>query len=45
MRISLQHPSNVRVIKDVVRLAKNDNSKASESILQIGSLACRNGVY
>ena len=27
------------------RLAKNDDSKASESILQIGRLAGRNGVY
>ena len=32
------------VIKGIVTLAKNDYSYASESILQIGRLAGRNGV-
>ena len=45
MRVSLQQPSNVGVIKGIVRLAKNDYSAASESILQIGRLAGRIGVY
>ena len=45
MRIALQQPLNVGVIKGIVGLAKNDDSKASESILQIGRLAGRNGVY
>ena len=45
MRISLQQPSNVRVIKCIVRLSKNDDFKAFESILQIGGLAGRSGVY
>ena len=45
MRIALQQPLHVGVIKGIVRLAKNDDSKASESILQIGRLAGRNGVY
>ena len=42
MRILLQQPLNVGVIKGIVRLAKNDYSYASESILQIGFLAGRN---
>ena len=45
MRISLQHPSNVGVIKGIVRLSKNDDFKVFESILQIGRLAGRSGVY
>ena len=45
MRISLQQPLNVGVIKGSVRLSKNDDFKAFESILQIGRLAGRNGVY
>ena len=43
MRISQQQPLNVDVIKGIVRLARNDYSKASESILQIGRLAGHNG--
>ena len=42
MRISQQQPLNVGVIKGIVRLASNDYSKASESILQIGRLAGHN---
>ena len=34
-----------RVKKGIVRLAKNDNFKAFKSILQIGRLAGRSGVY
>ena len=45
MRIALQQPSNVGVIKGILRLAKIDYSDGSESILQIGRLAGRNGVY
>ena len=45
MRISLQHPSNVGVIKGIVTLSKNDDLKVFESILQIGRLAGRSGVY
>ena len=45
MRISLPHPSNVGVIKGIVRLSKNDDFKVFESILQIGRLAGRSGVY
>ena len=45
MRISLQQSSNVGVIKGILRLAKIDYSEASESILQVGRLAGRNGVY
>ena len=45
MRISLQHLSNVGVIKGIVRLSKNDDFKVFESILQIGRLAGRSGVY
>ena len=45
MRILLQQPSNVGVIKGVVRLSGNDDFKAFESILQIGRLAGRSGVY
>ena len=45
MRISLQQPLNICVIKGIVRLAKNDDFKAFESILQIGRLAGRSGVY
>ena len=45
MRILPQQPLNVGVIKGIVRLAKNDDFKASESILQIGRLAGRSGVY
>ena len=44
MRISLQQPSNVGVVKGNVRLAKNDNFKAFESILQIGRLGGGSGV-
>ena len=44
MRIALRQPLNVGVIKGVVRLSKNDDFKAFESILQIGRLAGRNGV-
>ena len=42
--INTRRLSNVGVIKDIVRLAKNDNSKASKSILQIGGLAGNTGV-
>ena len=45
MTIALQQPLHVGVIKGIVGLAKNDDYKASESILQIGRLAGRNGVY
>ena len=45
MRIALQQSSNVGVIKGILRLAKIDYSEASESILQVGRLAGRNGVY
>ena len=45
MRISQQQPSNVGVINGIVRLAKNDDFKAFESILKIGRLAGRSGVY
>ena len=45
MRISLQQSSNVGVIKGIVRLSKNDDFKAFESILQIGRFAARSGVY
>ena len=45
MRISLQQPLNVGVIKGIVRFAKNDDFKAFESILQIGGLAGRSAVY
>ena len=44
MRISLQQPSNVGVVKGDVRLAKNDDFKAFESILQIGRLGGGSGV-
>ena len=43
MRILQQQPLNVGVINGIVRLARNDYSKASESILQIGRLAGHNG--
>ena len=45
MRIALQQPSNVGVIKGIVRLAKIDYSEASESILQIDRLPGRNDAY
>ena len=45
MRISLQQPLNVGVIKGIVRLSKNDDFKVFESVLQIGRLASRSGVY
>ena len=45
MRISLQHPSNVGVIKGIIRLSKNDDFKVFDSFLQIGRLAGRSGVY
>ena len=45
MRISIQQPLNVGVIKGIVRLSKNDDFKVFESILQIGRLAGRSGVY
>ena len=45
MRISLKQPLNVGVIKGVVRLSKNDDFKAFESVLQIGRLAGRSGVF
>ena len=45
MRIPLQQPLNVGLIKGIARLAKNDDLKAFESILQIGGLAGRSGVY
>ena len=45
MRISLQQPSNVGVIKGIVRLSKNDDFKAFESILQISRLPGGSGVY
>ena len=35
MRIELQQPLNVCVIKGIVRLSKNDDFKAFESVLQI----------
>ena len=43
MRILLQQPLNVGVIKGIVRLSKNDDLKAFESVLQIGRLAGRSG--
>ena len=45
MTIALQQPLNVGVIKGIVRLSKNDDFKAFESVLQIGRLAGRSGVY
>ena len=45
MRISLQQPLNVGVIKGIVRLSKNDDIKLFESVLQIARLAYRSGVY
>ena len=45
MRILLRQPLNVGVIKGVLRLSKNDDFKAFESVLQIGRLAGRSGVY
>ena len=45
MRISLQQPLNVDVIKGIVRLSKNDDFKAFKSVLQLGRLAGRSGVY
>ena len=45
MRIALQQPLNVGVIKGIVRLSKNDDFKVFESVLQIGRLTCRRGVY
>ena len=45
MRIALQQPLNVGVIKGIVRLSKNDDFKAFESVLQIGRLPARSGVY
>ena len=44
MRILAQQPLNVGEIKGIVRLAKNDDFKAFESILQIGRLCDRSGV-
>ena len=38
MRIALRQPLNVGVIKGVVRLSKNDDFKAFESVLQIFEL-------
>ena len=43
MRILLQQHLNVGVIKGIVRLSKNDDFKAFESVLQIGRLAGRSG--
>ena len=45
MRISLQQPLNVGVIKGIVRLSKNDHIKLFASVLQITRLAYRSGVY
>ena len=45
MRISLQQPLNVGVIKGIVILSKKDDFKAFKSILQIGRLAGGSGVY
>ena len=45
MTIALQQPLNVGVIKGILRLSKNDDFKAFESVLQIGRLAGRSGVY
>ena len=45
MRIALRQPLNVGVIKGIVRLSKNDDFKAFESVLQISRLAGRSGVY
>ena len=45
MRITLRQPLNVGLIKGIVRLSKNDDFKAFESVLQIGRLAGRSGVY
>ena len=45
MTISLQQPLNVGVIKGIVRLSKKDDFKVFKSILQIGRLAGRSGVY
>ena len=45
MRIALRQPLNVGLIKGIVRLSKNDDFKAFESVLQIGRLAGPSGVY
>ena len=45
MRIALRQPLNVGLIKGILRLFKNDDFKAFESVLQIGRLAGRSGVY
>ena len=45
MRIALRQPLNVGLIKGIVRLSKNDDFKLFESVLQIGRLAGRSGVY
>ena len=45
MRIALRQHLNVGVIKGIVRLSKNDDFKAFESVLQIGRLAGRSGVH
>ena len=45
MRIALRQPLNVGLIKGIVRLSKNDDFKAFESVLQIGRLPGRSGVY
>ena len=45
MRISLRQHLNVGVIKGIVRLSKNDDFKAFESVLEIYHLAGRSGVY
>ena len=45
MRIALRQPLNVGLIKGIIRLCKNDDFKAFESVLQIGRLAGRSGVY
>ena len=45
MRIALRQPLNVGLIKGIVRLSKNDGFKLFESVLQIGRLAGRSGVY
>ena len=45
MRIALRQPLNFGVIKGFVRLSKNDDFKAFESVLQLGRLASRIGVY
>ena len=43
--VTLQQPSNVGVKKRHRKILKNDDFKVFESILRIGRLAGRSGVY